>query len=141
MECISSQFRQGGIIILQQLKTWARSLKKDVITLYLVLKHPKTPILAKVVAAIVVGYALSPIDLIPDFIPIFGYLDDLILLPLGIMLAVSLIPPQILQTCRHEAETIMLSNLPHSRIAAGIIIILWLSLIIISGGLIYKTMK
>lgn len=69
------------LIFNRQLKQWARKLKSDVIAMYFALKHPETPLYAKVFAAITVGYALSPIDLIPDFVPVLGYLDDVILLP------------------------------------------------------------
>lgn len=86
----------------QRLKTWARGLAREVAVLVLAMKHPGTPWPAKVVAALVVAYALSPIDLIPDFVPVLGYLDDLILLPLGIALAIRLIPAEVLEACRRQ---------------------------------------
>ncbi len=86
------------------LKSKAKQLKSEILVLYLVLKHPKTPWYAKIVVAVVVGYALSPIDLIPDFIPVLGYLDDLILIPLGIFLALKLVPQSIVLECRAKAS-------------------------------------
>lgn len=82
------------------LKAAAKSLKKNIFLLYLAYKHPKTPLLAKLISIITVIYALSPIDLIPDFIPILGYLDDLLIVPLGITLSIKLIPKDILNECR-----------------------------------------
>ena len=85
---------------LHQLQRWARSLKRDTVALYLAARDPRVPWYAKVVAACVAAYALSPIDLIPDFIPVIGYLDDVILVPLGIALAIRLIPPALLEEHR-----------------------------------------
>ena len=79
--------------VLERLRQWARAVKRDVLVLYLAARDPRVPWYAKVVAACVVAYALSPIDLIPDFIPVLGYLDDVIIVPLGIILAMRLIPP------------------------------------------------
>lgn len=112
--------------LLQRLKTWARGLKDEVLVLYLALKHPRTPWLAKVVAAMVVAYALSPIDLIPDFVPVLGYLDDLILLPLGIALAIRLIPPEVLTACRQQARDNPPRLGPRMGVAAVVIVTLWL---------------
>lgn len=107
------------------LRAWAKQLKLEVLTLFFALKHPYTPWYAKAVAAVVVGYALSPIDLVPDFIPILGYLDDVILLPVGIALALRLIPPAILDECRQAAAAIH-GKLPRLWLAAVVIILLWL---------------
>jgi len=87
----------------QKLRSWARRIKFDGVTLWFACKHPGTPLSAKVLCVIVVAYALSPIDLIPDFIPILGYLDDVILLPCLIWLAVKLIPEAVLAECRTSA--------------------------------------
>src|SRR3954465_14319660 len=89
--------------LMSQLQRWARTLKRDTVALYLAARDPRVPWYAKAVAACVAAYALSPIDLIPDFIPVLGYLDDLILLPLGILLAVRLVPPAIMAELRAEA--------------------------------------
>ena len=92
-------------IILQGLRSWARTIRQDVRALYLAAADPRVPRLAKIVAIGVAAYALSPIDLIPDFIPIFGYLDDLVILPLGIMLAVKLVPSDLMAEFRAAAIT------------------------------------
>jgi len=86
------------------IKHWAQSLKRQTLTLYLAARHPGTPWYAKAMAFLVAAYALSPIDLIPDFIPILGYLDDMVLLPLGIWLTVRMVPNTVLQECRERAE-------------------------------------
>jgi len=105
-------------------KKWASSLKENTYALYLVSKNPAVPVLAKIVIAVVVAYALSPIDLIPDFIPVIGYLDDLLLLPLGVWLAIHLIPQPVWKECQALAQE-QASNMPHNRRAAVVIIIIW----------------
>jgi uncharacterized membrane protein YkvA (DUF1232 family) len=107
------------------LKQWARSLKRDIVALWIAGRDPRVPWYAKAVAAAVAAYALSPIDLIPDFIPVLGYLDDLIIVPLGIMLAVRLIPPALMAEFRAEAAR--REALPTSRAAAAGIVALWLA--------------
>lgn len=86
------------------LKTWAQTLKRDVMTLWFALKHPLTPLHARAFAAVLTAYALSPIDLIPDFIPILGYLDDLIIVPVGVWLLLRLVPAQVLTESRAQAD-------------------------------------
>ncbi|HSW18823.1 MAG TPA: YkvA family protein [Ramlibacter sp.] len=90
--------------IFDRLQAWARAVKRDAITLWFALRHPGTPWAAKLLAFFVVAYALSPIDLIPDFIPVLGYLDDVILLPGLIWLAVRMLPALVLQACRQQAD-------------------------------------
>ncbi|MEI5682520.1 YkvA family protein [Mesorhizobium sp. CCNWLW179-1] len=85
-------------------KQWARSIKRDVVALWIAARDPRTPIAAKLVAGAVAAYALSPIDLIPDFIPVLGYLDDLIIVPLGILLAVRLVPEPLMREYREAAS-------------------------------------
>ena len=114
---------------MQWLEAWrarARMLKQEVYALYLAYRDPRVPWYARLLAACVVGYALSPIDLIPDFIPILGYLDDLVLVPLGLALALRLIPPPVLADCRTQARTLLAEGRPQSRGAALIIVTLWL---------------
>lgn len=94
--------------------------------LYLVYKDPRMPWYARGLAAIVVGYAFSPIDLIPDFIPVLGYLDDIILVPLGIALVIRLIPGEVLDECRERART--LEDKPVNKTAAAVVILIWLLL-------------
>jgi uncharacterized membrane protein YkvA (DUF1232 family) len=112
--------------ILQALKARARSLKRETYAMYLAVRDPRTPWYAKVVAGAVLAYALSPFDLIPDFIPVIGLLDDLILVPLGFALALKLIPAPIMVDCRNHADSAQ--GLPVSRVGAVFIIALWLAL-------------
>jgi uncharacterized membrane protein YkvA (DUF1232 family) len=102
-----------------------------VVALYFAARDPRVPWYAKVVAACVAAYALSPIDLIPDFIPVLGYLDDIILVPLGIAFAIRLIPPALLQEHREAAST-HITNRPTSRIGAAVIISIWIALVTLS---------
>ena len=117
--------------VMVRLRGWARSIKRDVHALYLSARDPRVPWYAKAVALVVAAYALSPIDLIPDFIPILGYLDDIILVPLGILFAVRLIPPEILAEHRATATE---TRLPGSRGAAIFIIAVWIGLALVAVG-------
>jgi uncharacterized membrane protein YkvA (DUF1232 family) len=110
-------------------KGWAERLKIEIYTLYLAYGDPRTPWYAKVVAACVAGYAFSPIDLIPDFIPLLGYLDDLLLLPLGVALALKLLPEQVLADSREKARRMVSEGKPVSRVAAAVIVAIWLALL------------
>ena len=112
--------------VMDRLKAQAVRCKADVLALYLVARDPRTPWLAKAVIAGVVAYALSPVDLIPDFIPVIGYIDDLILIPLGVALAIRLTPVEIIEECREAARHRFTGGKPHSWMAAGIIVLLWL---------------
>jgi uncharacterized membrane protein YkvA (DUF1232 family) len=109
-------------------KAKARKLKLEVYALYIASKDRRVPWHARVVAILVVAYAFSPIDLIPDPIPVLGYLDDLILIPLGIALVIKLIPAEVLQDCREKAESTMKAGKPKNWIAGGIIILIWVGL-------------
>ncbi|HSJ41056.1 MAG TPA: YkvA family protein [Xanthobacteraceae bacterium] len=111
---------------LSAIREWARSIKRDVIALWLAARDPRVPWHAKVVAGLVAAYALSPIDLIPDFIPIVGYLDDLVIVPAGIMLAVRLIPPAVMSELRIEAAR---RAKPASRAGLFIIGAIWIAAI------------
>lgn len=116
---------------LSKMKESAKKLKKEISVLFIAYRKKETPILAKVVALLVVSYALSPIDLIPDFIPILGYLDDIILLPLLIKLAITLIPKDILDQCREDVEAKALKGSTESKIGLAIVIALWTLFILI----------
>ena len=109
-------------------KQRARQLKVEVYALYLAYRDPRVPWYARFFAACVVGYAFSPIDLIPDPIPVLGYLDDLILIPLGVKLALEMIPAQVLAESRVKAQEIMRQGKPVNRVAAVVIIAIWLLL-------------
>lgn len=111
------------------IKRKAEQLKIEIYTLYLAYKDPRVSWYAKAFAACVVAYALSPVDLIPDFIPVLGYLDDLILLPLGIGLALKMIPPAILTEHRAKAQERFHADQPKSLVAAGVVIAVWLILL------------
>src|SRR6201993_1739259 len=102
--------------MLSVLKTWASALKRDVHAIYLAARDPRVPWYAKLIAVAVAGYALSPIDLIPDFVPVLGYVDDLIIVPLGIWLVVSLIPEEVMTACRARADEAITG--PQGKIAA-----------------------
>ncbi|MCF8067668.1 MAG: DUF1232 domain-containing protein [Desulfobacterales bacterium] len=114
------------INIIKNCREWAKPLKKNLYALYLACMDPRTPWYAKVFTTGVVGYAFSPIDLIPDFIPVLGYFDDIILVPLGIYIALKMIPEPIMSECRAHAETILNKSKPKSHITAGVIIALWI---------------
>jgi uncharacterized membrane protein YkvA (DUF1232 family) len=116
--------------MLERLKRWAADLKAQVVTLWFCRKHPDTPWSAKVLAAVVVAYAFSPIDLIPDFIPVLGYLDDLILVPLGVYATIRLIPSHVLTAARREADAWLAARAekPRSYAAAAFIVAIWAAL-------------
>jgi uncharacterized membrane protein YkvA (DUF1232 family) len=118
--------------MLDHLRKRARSLKAEVYALYLAYRDPRVPIPARIFAAGVVAYAFSPIDLIPDFIPVIGYLDDLVLVPLGIALALKMIPPPVMEESRARAKEIMAQGKPVSLVAAAAIVVIWLLLAALS---------
>ncbi|MGO9123024.1 MAG: YkvA family protein [Desulfomonilaceae bacterium] len=125
--------------LVKDLKQRALSLKRETFALYLAARHPETPWYAKLLVGGIVAYALSPIDLIPDFVPILGYLDDVILLPLGIALAIKMILPPVSNECRARAEEAMLNGKPRSRVAAAVIIIVWIALAAFCIAWAYQT--
>lgn len=115
----------------QFLETWkakARQLEIQLYALYLAYQDPRVPRYARIFAACVVGYALSPIDLIPDPIPVIGYLDDLVIVPLGIALALKMIPANIMAECQEKSRQIMAQGRPVNKAAAIIIVAIWLLL-------------
>ncbi len=124
---------------LKELKQRVRHLKAETFVLYLAARHPLTPWYAKMLVAFIVAYALSPIDLIPDFIPVLGYLDDLILIPIGIALAIKLVPPAVLSECRARSQEALVNGKPVSRIAGAVIITLWLVLAALGIVWAYET--
>jgi uncharacterized membrane protein YkvA (DUF1232 family) len=114
--------------VIDSWKQRARHLKHDTYALYLAYRDPRVPWAAKAFAALVVAYAFSPLDLIPDFIPILGYVDDLVLVPLGIALALKMIPAQVLDESRVRAEEMLGEDRPRNWVAGGIILAIWLLL-------------
>ena len=109
-------------------KQWARRLKTETYTLYLAYKDPRTPWYVRLFACCVVGYAFSPIDLIPDFIPVLGYLDDLLLVPLGVALVLKMIPCDVLVESRSGAVEVIREGRPINRTVAVVIVAIWLLL-------------
>src|SRR5919202_1743317 len=114
---------------LDRLKQRARELRSDTYALYLAARDPRTPWLAKLLAAALVAYALSPFDLVPDFVPVLGYLDDLIIVPLGIALVLRLVPAEVLADCRERARET--TERPTSRVAAMAVLGVWAILIVV----------
>lgn len=116
--------------IFQRIRQWASRIKRDAVTLWFAYRHPGTPWFAKLLAAFVVAYALSPIDLIPDFIPVLGYLDDALLLPGLIWLNIRLIPADVLEECRQRADLWMKEQgaKPQSTAGAVLVLAVWIGL-------------
>ena len=122
-----------------RLREWARAIKRDVHAVYLAARDPRVPWYAKLVAGCVAAYALSPIDLIPDFIPVLGYLDDLIIVPLGLLLVVALIPPAIM--AEHRATAAAAAESPTSAAGAVAIIVIWTALCVAFTWLAYRALS
>ena len=116
---------------MQRLKNWAARLRLEVMALWFACRDPRTPWYARVLTMLIVAYALSPIDLIPDFIPVLGYLDELILLPIGIYLVLKLVPAQALADARTRAQSWVESRQPKPRnwIAAALIVLVWVAIL------------
>jgi uncharacterized membrane protein YkvA (DUF1232 family) len=119
----------------------ARQLKTETYAIYLAYRDPRVPWYARLFAACVVGYAFSPIDLIPDFIPILGYLDDLVLVPTGIALALKMIPPAVMKECRERAREVVTEGKPTSRAAALVIVAIWLLLAALAISLMIRIVR
>jgi uncharacterized membrane protein YkvA (DUF1232 family) len=125
------------VALLAELKQRARRLRAETVALYLAARDPRTPWYAKWLVAGIVAYALSPIDLIPDFVPVLGYLDDLILIPMGIAFAIKLIPEPVLTECRARAQDMVQNKQPVSRVAGAVIVVIWLALVAL--GIMWAT--
>lgn len=126
------------------LSTWqerARLLKREVTALYLATRDPRTPWFAKALAVVVVAYAFSPLDLIPDPIPILGYLDDLLLLPLGIWLVLRLIPPGVMDEYRTQAKLLESQPSQTNWVAAAVIVLLWLLVALWIGRWLFELLE
>lgn len=113
-----------------KLRNWAEQLKQDTLALWFVIRDGRTPHWIRALGVIIVAYALSPIDLIPDFIPVFGYLDELILLPAGLWLMIRFTPPTILAECRTRATEWLAAgrDRPRSKLGAAVVILIWVTL-------------
>ena len=124
---------------IRRLGSWARGLKVEVYALYLAYRDPRVSWYARVFAAVVVGYAFSPIDLIPDVVPVLGYVDDLIVVPLGIALAIRMIPPHVLAECREKAREA--KDRPVNRVAAVVIVLLWIALALLAVRIVARVLS
>jgi uncharacterized membrane protein YkvA (DUF1232 family) len=125
------------------IKSWkekSNQLKAEIVALYLASRHPRTPWYAKTLAVLIIGYALSPIDLIPDFIPVVGYLDDFIIIPAGIALLIKIIPRDVLEECRAKAQSDLSKGRPKNWVAAVIIVLIWLLAIYLALSLLWPLM-
>jgi uncharacterized membrane protein YkvA (DUF1232 family) len=118
-------------LLLEKSKAWARAIRRDVVAVWIAARDPRVPWYAKALALAVAAYALSPIDLIPDFIPVLGYLDDLIIVPLGILLVIKLIPAELMAEFRTEAAR--REGAPRSTVAAVVIVLTWIA----AAGLLF----
>jgi uncharacterized membrane protein YkvA (DUF1232 family) len=117
--------------MLERLRHWARAVRRDLHALYLVARDRRTPWYAKALALVVAGYVLSPIDLVPDFIPALGYLDDAILVPLGVLLVIRLIPPELM--AEHRELAAAARDSPVSRVAALAVVCVWLATVALAA--------
>ncbi len=124
--------------MLAKLKAWAKAIKRDVLALWLAARDPRVPWYAKALALLVAGYAMSPIDLIPDFIPVLGYLDDVVIVPLGILLVVALVPKPVMAELRARAED--MGRQPGNKVAAAIIVVVWLLAAGLAGWWVYRAL-
>lgn len=122
----------SGNVLLDRVKAWARRLKMDVIALWLAARDPRVPLAAKLVAAAVAAYALSPVDLIPDFVPVLGYIDDLLIVPAGIWLAARLVPPALMDELRAKAAQ---RHKPRSFAGLLIVVTVWIGAVLLAWKL------
>ncbi|KHF35395.1 hypothetical protein CM49_02444 [Paenibacillus sp. P1XP2] len=128
----------GKAKVLEKAKRKAREIKRNIFVLFLAYKDPRVSWYAKLFTIVVVAYAFSPIDFIPDFIPVLGYIDDLIIVPLGITLALKMIPTSVIEDCRIRAEEIGKNGKPKNWVTGAIIILVWLLLAVWIGSKCYK---
>jgi uncharacterized membrane protein YkvA (DUF1232 family) len=124
--------------MLERIKQWARAIKRDVIALWIAARDPRVPWYAKALAAAIAAYALSPVDLIPDFIPVLGYLDELVILPVGILLVAKLIPAPLMAEFREQA--VMIAQKPSSTAAAVIIVTIWIAVAALAGWWLWRSL-
>ena len=127
--------------LLAELKQRARYLKAETFALYLAARDPRTSWYAKLLVAGIVAYAFSPIDVIPDFVPVLGYIDDLILVPLGITLAIKMVPHSVLAECRARAQEAIQNGKPVSLVAGAVVVVIWVSLAALCTVWIFKAFQ
>jgi uncharacterized membrane protein YkvA (DUF1232 family) len=120
--------------LVARLKEWAQRLLGEAVALWFCARHPRTPLIAKALAAAVAAYAFSPIDLIPDFIPVLGLLDDLLLVPLGVWLVLKMVPPDVIAECRRQAVQWLAEKAPRPRsyVGAAIVVAAWLAVLVLA---------
>ena len=123
---------RGAMTVLASFKARAAELKREVLAIYLAAKHPRTPWYSKLVVVAIVAYVLSPIDLIPDFIPVLGLLDEIILLPFALLLVVKLVPPEVMAECRARALEGRPGGTTLGRLGAALVLLVWLGLIVLA---------
>jgi uncharacterized membrane protein YkvA (DUF1232 family) len=129
---------QPQATMMARAKAWARTIKRDVIALWIAARDPRVPWYAKALAMAVAAYALSPIDLIPDFVPVLGYLDDLLIVPLGILLAVKLIP--VAQMAEFRARAATVEARPRSIAAAAIVVVIWFAAAALAARWLWRSL-
>ena len=137
MSSEARQTRPAGVL---RIREWARQLKTQIIVLWFCTRHPRTPFMAKALAAGLVAYAFSPIDLIPDFIPVLGYLDDLVIVPVGVWLVLKLVPTDVMAECRAQAARWIEERRPKPRsyLGAAAIVLVWVALLIFLSWLAWR---
>jgi uncharacterized membrane protein YkvA (DUF1232 family) len=126
-----------GPTMLERARQWARAIARDVLALWIAARDRRVPWYAKALAMAIAAYALSPIDLIPDFIPVFGYLDELVILPMGILLVVRLIPAPLMAEFRQQAAA--LATRPRSTTAAAVIVLIWIAAAALAGWWLWRS--
>jgi len=126
---------------MQRLREWVHQLKAETLALYLAARDRRTPWYARLLVAAIVAYALSPIDLIPDFVPVLGLLDDVVLIPLGIALALRMIPAEVMAEARERARAELAGARPRSRAAAAVIVAIWVGAVVLTGVVAWRALR
>jgi uncharacterized membrane protein YkvA (DUF1232 family) len=139
--CLHNDIDSGEFRLIAKLKNYAAFIKKESYALTIAVRDPRVPWYARVLLGVLLAYAFSPIDLIPDFIPVLGYLDDLIIVPLGITLALRMIPAQVMIDARKQAEDSLQHGKPVSRVGAIIIILAWLLILAAAIWFFVRTLR
>jgi uncharacterized membrane protein YkvA (DUF1232 family) len=125
---------------MSRIRDWAQRLKTEMFALYLAARDPRTPWYARWLVAAVIAYALSPIDLIPDFVPVLGLLDDLIIVPLGITLALRVVPPEVIAEARQRASAELAVTRRRSRAVVAVVVSIWIGAAVLTGILVVRAL-